>query len=78
MSPEEKELLNRCVILAEENNKILRAMKRSLLWSRIMNAIYWILIIGISIGAFYFLQPYVDKLMETYGSVTTELKSFQK
>ncbi|MFZ1020066.1 MAG: hypothetical protein WAN61_03735 [Minisyncoccia bacterium] len=78
MSPEERELLNRCVILAEENNRILRAVKHSMLWSRIMNAIYWVLIIGISVGAFYFLQPYMDQLMKTYDSVTTTLKSFQK
>ena len=78
MSPEERELLNRCVILAEENNKILRAVKHSMLWSRIMSIIYWVLIIGISVGAFYFLQPYFDQLLKTYGSVMSALKNFQK
>jgi hypothetical protein len=77
MSPEERELLNRSVILAEENNQILRAMKRSLLWSRIMNVFYWVLIIGISVGAFYFLQPYLDQVMKTYGNVSNTLKNLK-
>jgi hypothetical protein len=77
MSPEERELLNRSVILAEENNQILRAMKRSLLWSRIMNVFYWVLIIGISVGAFYFLQPYLDQVMKTYGNVSNALKNLK-
>jgi hypothetical protein len=77
MSPEERELLNRSVILAEENNKILHSMKRSMLLARIMGVIYWLLIIGISIGAFYFLQPYMDQLLKTYVNVSAALKNFQ-
>jgi hypothetical protein len=77
MSPEERELLNRSVILAEENNQMLRAIKHSMLWSRIMSVFYWVLIIGISVGAFYFLQPYLDQLMKTYGSVSNALKNFK-
>ena len=75
MSPEERELLNKSVSLAEDNNKILRSMKRSMFWGRVMSIIYWILIIGISVGAFYFLQPYFDRLMAVYGSLTNILKN---
>ena len=78
MSPEEREILNRSVALSEENNKILRGMKRSMQWSHVMNIIYWVLIIGISVGAFYFLQPYVDQVMKTYNSVSATIKNFPK
>ena len=78
MPPEEKELLQKSVELGEENNRMLRAMKRSMLWSRIMSILYWVLIIGISVGAFYFLQPYVDQVVKTYGSVSNAIKNFQK
>ena len=77
MSPEERELLNRSVLLAEDNNKILHSMKRSMFWARVMSALYWILIIGISVGAFYFVQPYLDQVMKTYGSVSNALKNFK-
>lgn len=69
MSPEERELLNRSVDLAEENNKMLHSMKRSMRISRIITSIYWIFIIGSAVGAYYFLQPYIDQLMEVYGNV---------
>ena len=76
MSPEERELLNRSVVLAEENNRMLHAMRRSMYWSRVMSIIYWILIIGISVGAFYFLQPYVNQVVKTYGSFSNAFKNF--
>ena len=78
MPPEEKELLEKSVVLAEDNNKILRSMRNSMRWGRIMTVIYWLLIIGISVGAFYFLQPYVDQVMKTYGSFSNAIKNLGK
>jgi len=78
MDPESKKLLEETLQLAQENNKMLHSMRRSLRWSRIMSIMYWVLIIGISIGAFYFLQPYVDQVVKMYGSVSGALKNFQQ
>lgn len=78
MSPEEREMLEKAVALAEENNKMLHAMRRSMFWSRVMNTLYWIAIIGVSIGAFYFVQPYVEKVMKIYDSVNGVLNNFPK
>jgi TRAP-type C4-dicarboxylate transport system permease small subunit len=78
MSPEEKELLNKSVALAEDNNRILHSMKHSMRFANIMSTIYWMLIIGSAVGAFYFLQPYIDEIVKTYGSVSAALKNFQK
>ncbi|MBI2627416.1 hypothetical protein HYW72_00620 [Candidatus Nomurabacteria bacterium] len=73
MSPEERELLNRSVSLAEENNKILLSMRRSQRWSSVMRAVYWIIIIGSAVGAYYFIQPYVDQLIGIYGGAKSNL-----
>ena len=78
MPPEEKELLEKSVVLAEDNNKILRSMRNSMRWGRIMTVVYWILIIGISVGAFYFLQPYVDQVIKTYGSFSNFIRNLGK
>ncbi len=78
MPPSEKELLEKSVILAEDNNKILRSMRNSMRWGRIMTVVYWVLIIGISVGAFYFLQPYVDQVVKTYGSFSNFIRNFGK
>jgi hypothetical protein len=67
MSPEEKELLRRSISLAEENNDILRSIQRSMRLARLMTFLYWVVIIGASVGAFYLIQPYLRSLSDLYG-----------
>lgn len=74
MDPESKKLLEETYSLAEENNRMLRSMKRSIMWSHIMSILYWVLIIGVSIGAFYFIQPYLDQAMDAYKNVRGNLE----
>ena len=78
MSPEERELLEKSVSLAEDNNKMLRSMRRSQRWTSIMRAIYWIIIIGSAFGAYYFIQPYIDQLMNVYGGAKSDLNSLNQ
>ena len=78
MSPEEKELLNRTLKLSEENNQILRGIQRSMRFSRFMSILYWVVIIGSAIGAFYLIQPYVNAISGgTSSSLSDMLKSYQ-
>ncbi|MBI4118269.1 MAG: hypothetical protein HY455_01900 [Parcubacteria group bacterium] len=35
-------------------------------WSKFFRSLYWLLIIGTSVGAFYYLQPYVEQMQEAY------------
>ncbi len=71
MSPEEKELLNRAVVLGEENNRMLRSIERSIRIGRIFKIIYWVIIIGSTVGAFYLVQPYFESLLGIYGGVSS-------
>jgi len=66
MSPEEKSLLERTYKIAEENNAILKSMRRTARWGIAIRVSYWVIIIGLSFGAFYFIQPYMEIL---YGAV---------
>lgn len=75
MDPESKKLIEETHALEEENNKMLRSLKRSMFWSRVMSSIYWILILGISVGAFYFIQPYMDQAMDVYNEIKGNLDS---
>jgi len=70
MTPEEKILLERVTVLTEENNQILRGLRRANRLNGAFKIIYWILIIAISYGAYVYIQPYVDQLMKAYASVT--------
>jgi hypothetical protein len=78
MEPEEKELLKKGVELAEENNKILHSIKRSLRISNIVRFIYWTFIIGSAVGAYYFVQPYFEEIYSIYGGSQLDFKSFNE
>ncbi|MDP2789176.1 MAG: hypothetical protein Q8O46_03985 [bacterium] len=77
MDPESKKLLESTYRLAEENNLMLRSMRRSMRIARVMSFLYWVLIIGISVGAFFYLQPYIDQIMSLYGSANDVLKDLK-
>ncbi|MDE1974950.1 MAG: hypothetical protein KGI49_00330 [Patescibacteria group bacterium] len=62
MTPEERALLERTAASVEENNKILRGLRRSNRTAIIMRVVYWIVIIVLSFGAYYLIQPYFDFL----------------
>lgn len=61
MDEADRKLLLESLELSQENNKMLRAMRRSQKIASFMRLVYWVIIIGASIGAFYVLQPYVDQ-----------------
>jgi len=77
MSPEEKELFKRSIVIAEENNAILHSIQKSMRIGRIFKTIYWVFIIGSAIGAFYIFQPYLEQVINVYGKASGILNSFQ-
>ncbi|MFZ2072220.1 MAG: hypothetical protein WA101_00590 [Minisyncoccia bacterium] len=62
MDPELKQLMQANLTLTEENNRMLKHIRRSQKIASFMRFIYWIIVIGIAVGSFYFLQPYVDNI----------------
>jgi hypothetical protein len=66
MTPEEKSLLERTYKLAEENNEILRKIRRINRWTIAFRIAYWVILVGLAVGALYFIQPYIDAVMGTY------------
>ncbi len=70
MEPEDKALLQKLAALTEENNRILCKMRRAAIWGNVFRVFYWILIIGISIGAYVYIQPYLNQAIKTYNDVT--------
>ena len=71
MDSDIQKLLERNIALSEENNKMLRRLQSNMRWGRFIHAVYWIVIIGSAFGAYYFIQPYIDQLLQIYGKVQT-------
>ena len=72
-----KDLLLKNLELSKENNKLLRKLRSSQRWSNITRTMYWLLLIGISIGAFYFVQPYIDQIKSVYLQAGTDYDQFK-
>lgn len=61
--------------IVERNHEILESIERSMFWRRVFTIVYWTIIIGIAVGLFYFLQPYVDRVFEAYSQFQGQLES---
>ena len=70
MTPEERQMLRESLELSRKNNEILHKLYRATLWGRAIKGLYWLILIGITVGSFYFIQPYIDTLTGVYGGVT--------
>ncbi|MFA7216961.1 MAG: hypothetical protein WC095_03195 [Candidatus Paceibacterota bacterium] len=68
MTPEENALLKRTLSIAEENNEMLRAIRRSMRLARFMTIVYWLFIAGAFAGAYYLVQPYLETILNIYNS----------
>jgi len=78
MDFETREIVEKILQLTEENNKILRKMRRSIVWGRIFHAVYWLVIIGISVGAYYYVQPYIEDSIQLFNATQNGLESLNE
>jgi uncharacterized membrane protein len=78
MQPEEKEILKKTLELSQENNKMLHAIKRSMIWGRVFRIVYWVVILGAAVGIYYYIEPYIDSAIGAYGNVKGDLQNFSE
>lgn len=78
MDPELKELLRRNLTISEETNNLLKKMHSAQKWGRFFRLFYWLVIIGLSLGAYYYLQGPLEQLLGTYKSLLGGVENIQK
>ena len=66
MEQEDRERLKRILELTEKNHKMVRKMYSTMRWGNLLKVVYWIVIVGVAVGAFYFLQPFLQSVQQTY------------
>ncbi|MEK7113261.1 MAG: hypothetical protein AAB873_00365 [Patescibacteria group bacterium] len=70
MDSDDKKLLKETFALTEENNKMLKKVrgvqKREAIWSTLKI----IIVVGIALGSFYYIEPYLNKMIDIYSSIT--------
>jgi hypothetical protein len=69
MDLEDRDKFEKVISLAEDNNRMIKKLYRALRWSRVFRVIYLVIIIGASLGSYYYIQPYLESLGDTYGGI---------
>ena len=78
MDQDIKKLLEDNLILNKENNELLLKLYKAQRLAQITRIIYWVVIVGMAIGAFYFIQPFLDSMLGAYGVDSSSLNSLFK
>lgn len=55
--------------IVEKNNAMLISIQRRARMSILFSTLKWIILIGLSLGAFYFLKPYIETATGAYSSL---------
>ena len=69
----EKELYK----LAKENNRLIKKVYKHMVWGRVIKILYWVIIVGGALGAYWFLQPYFEKFFGVYEGATTQVETIR-
>ncbi len=67
MDPETKRLLEESLVIAKENNEMLKKVVRNQKWAAIYRIGYWTVIILFSFGAYYFVKPLMGNMLNIYS-----------
>ena len=78
MPPYEKNLLEETAEMTQENNRILRKMERALWFSRLFSFVKIVFILGVTLGAYYYIQPYIETILGIYGNGVLDSSSIEK
>ena len=76
MNSEEREILERTLKISEENNKILKNMRRASRLTAVFRIFYWLIIIALGFGAYFFIEPYVNEFKTVYTQFNNTVKNF--
>ena len=70
MELEEKAILEETLALTKENNTMLHRVRRVQNRQAWWGVFKFILIISIALGSFYYLEPYLNKLVGLYSQIS--------
>ena len=78
MEIEEKKILEENLEISRESLKILKGIRRANRLNTAFKILYWLVILGIAAGVYYFLEPYIKSAMGAIQQVQQALPGSQK
>lgn len=73
-----KEMLKKNLEVSQECLKILKKMNRARLASTFFRIVKWIVIIAISLGAYYYVEPYLQRSINALDSIMETTQQLQQ
>lgn len=55
--------------LIKANHRMVRTLYRRSQYATLISVVKWVVIIGFTIGAFYYVQPYLDTVLKAYSTI---------
>lgn len=77
MDPELKELLRQNLEISKETNEMLRDLHSKARWGRIFRILYWVIIIGTTLGVFYYLKGPLEQILGVYKGLLSATEKVQ-
>jgi hypothetical protein len=78
MEENERRLLDETVLLARENNRLLRKIVRRERLQAIWATIKLLVIVSLAFGAYYYIQPYILQLIAAYRVLSGSLQGLEQ
>lgn len=78
MEEDVKKLLEENLEISRQSLKILKGIRRTNRLSLAFKILYWLVILGIIAGAYYFLEPYIKSAVNTIQGVQQIFPGGQK
>lgn len=73
----QEELLEHTYEIEKENNTMLKKLYHDMWWGRLFRTVYWIVILGAMLGAYYYTQPYIDPIFKAYTNLSGMVESLK-
>ncbi|MEN9649659.1 MAG: hypothetical protein RL094_626 [Candidatus Parcubacteria bacterium] len=62
--------LKKLAQMTEDNNAMLHSIQRRARMSFLFMILKWLVVLGLTIGAFYYIQPFLEKIAAIYQQVS--------
>ena len=72
-SDELKKLLRQNLEISRESFRILKKIHRARKIALVFRALYWTAVILLVLGAYYYIQPYVDSFTNIFGDIKKDI-----
>jgi hypothetical protein len=73
-----KNLLRKNLEASQDSLRILKKMNRDRIYGKIFSLLKWTIIIGGTLGTYYYLEPIIKDLINTLGAVNSGINEAQK